>query len=181
MIVDISRGLLETPPYPGERPAALTAQMDMAKGDAFTLNRIDMSLHAATHIDAPLHYIMEGADIAATDLTLYSGTCYVLPAEALMELRQATPRLLLRGEPHLDEERIEKLLSLGVRLIGVETLSVGTADDESGPHIALLSRGLALLENIDLSGAPDGPCVLCAFPLKITGGEASPCRAVLFF
>lgn len=180
MIVDISRGILETPPYPGERPAALTRQMDMAKGEAYTLSRIEMSLHAATHIDAPLHFIEDGADIAATDLTLYSGTCYVLPAEALMELRQAPPRLLLRGEPRLDEARIQKLLALGVKLVGVESMSVGTADDEGGPHRALLSRGVALLENIDLSGAPDGPCVLCALPLKITGGEASPCRAVLF-
>lgn len=179
-MVDISRGILETLPYPGERPAAITAQMDMEQGDAYTLNRIEMSLHAATHIDAPLHFIQGGADIASTDLTLYSGSCYVLPTEALMALKQAPPRVLLRGEPDLSPARIEKLTALGVKLLGVESMSVGPADDESGPHIALLSRGVALLENIDLSDAPDGPCVLCAFPLKITGGEASPCRAVLF-
>ncbi|MDO4572096.1 MAG: cyclase family protein [Clostridia bacterium] len=179
MIYDITRELLSTPPYPGEAGPVLTRERDMARGD-YNLSRIEMSLHAGTHIDAPLHYIEGGADAASTDLTLYSGSCFVLPAEALDALRQAPPRLLLRGEPALSPVRIEKLIALGVRLLGVETQSVGTREDERGPHVRLLSAGVALLENIDLAGAPDGPCVLCAFPLRIAGAEASPCRAVLF-
>lgn len=180
MIIDISRELLSTPPYPGDGAPVLTAVEDMDRGDGCNLRRIDTSLHAATHLDAPLHFIPHGADIASADLSIYVGECLVLPADALGALETAPPRLLLRGLPQLTPARIDKLLTLGVRLIGVETDSVGTAGNERAPHVALLSAGVALLENIDLSAAPDGPCCLCALPLRIAGAEASPCRAILF-
>ena len=181
MIIDISRGLMETPPYPGEQPPRLTVERDIKKGAAYHLQRLEMSLHVGTHIDAPLHFIADGADIASVDLPLFMGACLVIPAEALEQLEAAPPRLLLRGVPNLSPRRIEHLLTLGIRLLGVETASVGAAGDEAGPHVALLSTGMALLENLDLGDAPDGPCELVALPLRITGGEASPCRAVLLY
>ncbi len=181
MMVDITRELISTPPYPGDAAPRLTVEKSFSAGDRYRLSRIDMSLHAATHLDAPLHFLEEGADIASTPLSLYSGSCCVLPAEAVDTLSEAAPRLLLRGEPCLTPARIEKLLSLGVLLIGVESMSVGTAENELETHTALLKRGVALLENIDLAAAPDGLCRLCAFPLKIRGAEAAPCRAVLFY
>ena len=181
MIADISRGLIETPPYPGEQPPRLTLERDIKKGAACHLQRLEMSLHAATHIDAPLHFIADGMDIASADLSLFMGDCLVLPAEALGDLQKAPPRLLLRGTPNLSPRRVERLLALGIRLLGVEVASVGTAGDETRPHVALLSQGVALLENIDLSAVSDGPCKLIALPLRIHGGEASPCRAVLLY
>ena len=181
MIIDISRGLMETPPYPGERAPRLTVERDISKGDTCHLQRLEMSLHAGTHLDAPLHFIADGTDIASADLSLFLGACLVIPAEALEKLEAAPPRLLLRGVPNLSPRRVDHLLALGVRLLGVETASVGAAGDETRPHVALLSRGMALLENLDLSSAPDGPCELAALPLRITGGEASPCRAVLLY
>ena len=39
---------------------------------------------------------------------------------------------------------------------------------------------IAVLENLNLSGVDDGEYDLCAFPIKLGGLEAAPCRAILF-
>jgi arylformamidase len=40
--------------------------------------------------------------------------------------------------------------------------------------------GVALLENLDLTGVPDGDDYeLIALPLRIVGGDSSPVRAIL--
>ena len=41
------------------------------------------------------------------------------------------------------------------------------------------SAGIAVLEGLYLEGVEDGTYTLAAFPLKIEGVEAAPCRAVL--
>ena len=46
-------------------------------------------------------------------------------------------------------------------------------------HHALHRNGIAILEGLDLSHAPDGLYELAALPLKIEGGDGTPVRAVL--
>ena len=46
-------------------------------------------------------------------------------------------------------------------------------------HVALLSYGVAVLENLELRNVPDGRYLLYAAPLKISGAEGAPCRAIL--
>jgi arylformamidase len=47
------------------------------------------------------------------------------------------------------------------------------------PHLELARAGVAVLENLYLEGVEDGSYTLAAFPLKVQGLEAAPCRAVL--
>ena len=45
----------------------------------------------------------------------------------------------------------------------------------------MLGNDIAVLENLDLSGVEDGnDYTLCAFPIRLDGMEAAPCRAILF-
>ena len=44
----------------------------------------------------------------------------------------------------------------------------------------LAEAGIAILENLDLSDISDGDYELFAFPIKLGGLEAAPCRAILF-
>ena len=44
----------------------------------------------------------------------------------------------------------------------------------------LANAGIAILENLDLSDIADGDYELFAFPIKLGGLEAAPCRAILF-
>jgi arylformamidase len=43
----------------------------------------------------------------------------------------------------------------------------------------LYAGGVAILENLDLRGVPEGDYELIALPLRIVGGDSSPVRAIL--
>ena len=64
-------------------------------------------------------------------------------------------------------------------LIGTDRQSIGSYSDELSVHVALLGYGVAVLENLDLRDVPDGRYTLYAAPLKISGAEGAPCRAIL--
>ena len=54
-----------------------------------------------------------------------------------------------------------------------------TVGDEE-VHRILLGAEVAVLEGLDLRGAPAGEYILCALPVKLGGSDGAPVRAVLF-
>jgi len=184
-IYDISRELLRTPPYPGDEPPTLTAVHRIKDGEEYNLSRLETSMHAGTHVDAPLHFIQKGKDIASIPVEAFVGDCAVLtvPKTSLDSMyfmkRPFAPRILLHGKGRLTESAIGYLYNQGLVLIGTDSQSVGTYSDELSAHTALLNYGIAVVENLDLRGVPDGLYTLCAAPLKVAGAEGAPCRAVL--
>ncbi len=183
-IIDISREIMSTKPY-GTDPVPKLKRLAKLEKNGYNLCRIEMSLHAATHADAPLHFIPDGADIAEIPADVFVGPCTVMtvPAKKLDAMYFMTQRfeerLVLRGGGELTESAIGYLYSRGVRLVGTDRESIGTPADEKTAHVALLGYGIAVIENLELSGVRDGDYILSAAPLKIAGGEAAPCRAVL--
>lgn len=183
-IIDISKELTTTKPYPGD-PIPVRKQLASIAQNGYNLSAMRISAHAATHVDAPLHYIPNGEDISALDVSVFLGACSVitvpnreLDSMFFMNLK-INPRVLLRGPGLLTKSAIGFLYNSGVRLVGTDRESIGSIEDEATPHHALLGYGIAVLENLDLSHAPDGEYFLSAAPLLIAGFEASPCRAVL--
>lgn len=73
------------------------------------------------------------------------------------------------------------VVEAGARLIGIDTPSMDPASAQVlATHHVLCAAGIALLENLDLTGVPDGADYeLIALPLRIVGGDSSPVRAVL--
>lgn len=185
-VYDISRDLLRTPPYPGDEPPKLTAVHRIKDGEAYNLSRLETSMHAGTHVDAPLHFIQKGKDIASIPPDVFVGDCVVLtvpktPLDSMYFMKRPfAPRILLHGKGQLTESAIAYLYNQGLVLIGTDSQSVGTYSDELSAHIALLTYGIAVVENLELRGIPDGRYTLCAAPLKIAGAEGAPCRAILF-
>ena len=71
-------------------------------------------------------------------------------------------------------------MSLGVRLVGVDYLSI--EQFHSGhhrTHRTLLERGVIIVEGLDLSVPPPGPYDCVVFPLRLAGLDGAPARAVL--
>ena len=184
-VYDISRDLLKTPPYPGDDPPSLRALHRMKDGESYNLSRLETSMHAGTHVDAPLHFIQKGKDIASLPADLFVGDCVVLtvpktPLDSMYFMtRQFAPRIILHGKGQLTESAIAYLYNKGLVLIGTDSQSIGTYSDELSAHTALLGYGIAVLENLELRGVPDGRYILSAAPLKVSGAEGAPCRAVL--
>jgi arylformamidase len=69
----------------------------------------------------------------------------------------------------------------GVKLLGLDLPSVDEIDSKSlQNHHALARAGIAIVESLDLSGIAPGIYHLAALPLKITGGDGAPMRAILW-
>ncbi|MGH7835121.1 MAG: cyclase family protein, partial [Candidatus Binatia bacterium] len=71
------------------------------------------------------------------------------------------------------------LADSGVRLVGLDYLSVAHADEQVPVHRAVLDHGVVLLEGVDLSQVPPGRYELICPPIKLAGSDGAPCRAVL--
>src|ERR1700686_5523541 len=52
-----------TPVYEGDAPMKFDFLKDMRKGDGFTLSAYSLGAHSGTHIDAPMHFVRDGAPI----------------------------------------------------------------------------------------------------------------------
>ena len=66
-----------------------------------------------------------------------------------------------------------------MKLIGTDSLSVGTKGDQTAPHKAFWGAGICVLEGLDLSEVSPGSYYLFAAPVKLGGLEGAPVRAVL--
>ena len=74
-----------------------------------------------------------------------------------------------------------KALALqGVKLVGTDAPSVDPQDSKTmDAHKAVLEHDMRILEGLVLDGVPEGRYELIALPLKIAGGDAGLCRAIL--
>jgi arylformamidase len=195
MIYDISTQLSEsTPVYPGDPPVRINRLSDLADGAECTLSEISMSLHAGTHIDAPSHFVPGAPNADEIPLDLLIGDAILadivtpgaVTAAVLEELAipPGSTRLLLRTpnsqrETALDADAAQWLVDAGVKLIGIDSLSIGFADESTAAHTILLSAGVVILESLSLSNIPSGNYKLICLPLKTIGTEAAPVRAIL--
>ena len=149
-----------------------------------------MSAHVGTHVDAPSHVAQDGAPIGRVPLEAYLGPARVveLPGrgevgpDALPRRCFGTPRVLFRteGKTFLSPLAALALAEKGVLLVGTDAMSVDPEDATDLPvHRTLLSRGIAVLENLDLARVLPGEYHLIALPLNFGELDASPVRAIL--
>jgi arylformamidase len=200
-IWDISQTLRPgLPVWPGDTPFAFERTWLMENGSPVNVGRMTMSTHSGSHGDAPLHYSTSAADIASVDLDPYLGECLVVDARSakgaveigdLPPLEGATRMLLRTFEsfPHeqwdssftaIAPETIGWLARQGVRLIGTDAPSVDPQESKTmDAHKAVLAADMRILEGLVLDDVPPGRYELIALPLKIAGGDAGLCRAIL--
>ncbi|MCH7526190.1 MAG: cyclase family protein, partial [Planctomycetes bacterium] len=80
----------------------------------------------------------------------------------------------------LTPELIDWLHERGVRTLGIDTPSVDLFHSKDLPaHQTVLKHDMAIVEGLVLQHVPEGVYELIALPLKLSGFDASPVRAVL--
>jgi arylformamidase len=73
------------------------------------------------------------------------------------------------------------LKARGVKLLGLDLPSVDAIDAKIlCNHHALYAARIAIVESLDLSEIAPGIYNFAALPLKITGGDGAPVRAILW-
>jgi arylformamidase len=209
MLIDITRTIgLDTLTYPGDAPPAVQRTDDMARGAAFNGTYLSLSAHCGTHLDAPLHFLPDGAAIADLPLERFwlpalvvdTGPARVITAELAEALEFApgeavlfkTANALLPRDRYsmkfvyLDAGAAQVLASRGAGLVGIDYLSVDKAVPRGTPieqafisHSILMRAGVLILEEADLRQVQPGRYRLYCFPLRLHATEASPVRAVL--
>ena len=181
-------------------PFELVDRRRMQRGDHNNSSSVNMSVHSGTHMDAPFHFVPDGAAIDQLPLELFIGPALVhevdagryitaehvsaLPPGERVLFKTRNSELLRRAEYDPDftafsAESAAALVAKGYRLVGLDYLSVAHAAEQVPVHRAFLDHGLALLEGVDLTEVRPGRYELICFPVCIAGADGAPCRAVL--
>lgn len=205
-IYDVSLPITETlAVWPGDPGVRVEQTAHMARGDNATVSRLEMGAHTGTHVDAPAHFIPGGSGVDALDLDTLVGLALVadarsgdaLTADVLAELAVplGTERLLLRTrnsdlwlqeDPPFQEDfaaitqdGARWLVERGIRLVGVDYLSVAPFGASRPTHEMLLDAGVVLVEGLNLSAIRPGMYQFVCLPLKIVEADGAPARAIL--
>jgi arylformamidase len=186
--------------YEGDPTVVLQRALSIADGATANVSRLDFGVHSGTHVDAPVHFIEGAAGAETLPLDVLVGPAYVVDAtevqgvldeDALrgLALSEHAERLIFKTTNSRLWEREEftpefvrlsadgarYLVGRGVRLVGIDYLSVG--DEEA--HVELLRAGVVPLESLDLRGVEPGEYRLVCLPLRLVGSDGAPARAVL--
>jgi arylformamidase len=192
--------------YPGNPIISITAQQAISQGAGANVSRLDLGSHSGTHVDAPKHFFDDGAGADALPLDVLMGPARLIAfSDAVKSIGEAdlrahdltgVTRLLMRTrnsawlasgttEFHPDytflaPDGAAYLVGLGVRLVGVDYLSV--EQFHSGhhrTHRTLLGASVVIVEGLMLSEPPPGDYDFRCLPLRLAGLDGAPARAVL--
>lgn len=203
-VVDISMPLHGSMPvWPGSPGFASSAHLSLAGGDVANATFLQMDVHCGTHVDAPRHFVEEGATLDKVGLGPFVGPAWVadavgyraVDAELLesLDIPRDTTRLLLRTDNSLGPREApfrEDFVALtadgarwvvdrGMALVGIDYLSIQLFEDPPDTHQILLGAGTVILEGVDLGHVQPGRWTLFCLPINLVGAEAAPARAVL--
>jgi arylformamidase len=177
-IIDITQPLFSCTVFPGDPAPAFERVKTIGGGNNYNLTNISLCVHNGTHIDSPRHFIADGYGVSDIPLALFHGKCTVKHWDG--EIPENCERLLIKGSHELSAEDAKTLINSGVKLVGVESQSVGPSGSPLEVHLLLLGAGLIPLEGLVLSSIAPGEYTLSAFPLNLGSDcDGSPVRAVL--
>jgi arylformamidase len=196
----VSGGLV----YPGNPEISITPQQAISRGAGANVSALAFGSHTGTHVDAPKHFFDDGIGVDALPLDVLMGPAVVVcmaddvmaVGEEHLRMHELTKhtRVLIktRNSGFIREPEFHKdytylapdgaayLVSLGVKLVGIDYLSI--EQFHSGhhrTHRTLLEAGVVIVEGLDLSVPPMGPYELRVLPLRLAGLDGAPARAVL--
>jgi arylformamidase len=190
--------------YPGNPEIAISPQQEISKGASSNVSLLSFGSHTGTHVDAQKHILEGGLSVDALHLDVLMGPAILIavpddaPAvtESLLRAYDLTKqeRVLIRTRnssfirqhdfvrdyTYLAPDGAEYLVSLGVKLVGIDYMSI--EQFHSGHHLThrtLLGHGVIIVEGLDLSVPPPGRYDLRVLPLRLAGLDGAPARAVL--
>jgi arylformamidase len=190
--------------WPGSPGVHTTSLMSIARGDVANVTQLTMDVHSGTHVDAPYHFVADGALVDELGLAPFIGPALVIDTHSTRELDAdtlaataiptGTERLIFRTVNSQDGARApfrddyagltlsgaEWLVdNCDLKLVGIDYLSIQRYTEPPDVHRTLLGSGLAILEGLDLINVAPGSYELLCLPLKLVGTEGAPARALL--
>ena len=193
------------PQWPGSPEVSFNRNLDLDQGDIANDTTISLSVHTGTHVDAPLHFLKHGKGVEGLSLDILMGKVYVahlpnvniITSDALADCRipPNTQRLLLHTRnSQLWENQVAKfqkdfvaltadaaqwVVDHGIKLIGIDYLSIQLFGDSPKTHEILLDSEVIIIEGLNLTNVYSGEYELICLPIKLAGVEGAPARVIL--
>ncbi len=190
--------------WPGDLPPRLERVASIEGGDVYNARELHMNAHIGTHMDAPMHFLRDGAGIDTMPFEATIGPVRVIqildteritPEELEPQDLQPGERILLKTVNssriwqseefqekfvHIDARAAKYFADRRVKTIGIDCLSVGAyGGDIVETHQILLGAGIWIIEGLNLSAVEPGRYELICLPIKIQDGDGAPARAIL--
>jgi len=186
--------------WPGDPDFERAPSGRIAEGDSSNTSVLSMPSHTGTHCDAPWHFEDDGKRLDEVDTSLYFGDALLreFPDVDLIRAEDLgdgpfAPRMLFKtrnsglaahGPFHedyvaLDEDAAKLLVEKGVRLVGIDYLSIAPFGDTRPTHHVLLQNEVFIVEGLRLAAFSEGTYPFVVLPLPLEGADGAPCRAFL--
>jgi arylformamidase len=193
----------DLPTFPGDPPFAVTFTHRIADGQPYNVARIALGSHSGTHVDAPYHFLADGATVEQLPLEILIGKCRVVELSVREKVERAhlealnlrdDLRVLLKTRMsgqlrqaafqedfvYLTEDAATYLVQVGIKLVGIDYLSIEKFGSTDFPaHHVLLQAGVVIVEGLDFSEVEPGEYDMTCLPLRIPGADGSPARVIL--
>jgi arylformamidase len=199
VLLDVSVPVDERlPTWPGDPTFSRRLDSSIADGADANVSERCCGVHTGTHVDAPNHFIDGAGGIETIDVGALVGPALVvdvgdakaIDSNVLAEIElDGAERVLFRSRNGrlweqddfasefvaLTPDGAQILVDAGVRLVGVDYLSVGDAET----HRILLGARIVCLEGLDLRLVEPGRYELFCGPIKLVGSDGAPARVLL--
>ena len=191
----------QTTVFPGDPKVQIDTLCDVAKGDNFTLKHFHFGNHTGTHIDFPAHIIEGGQQSQDYPIDYLRGNGKIIEIAddnhvcanhiKAADIKQGdivffktsnTRKALHKGcfNPNfvaIEKEAAMALVAIGVKIVGIDYLSVDKFEDELlATHHALLSHNVLVVENVKLDQIPAGNYHINISPIRFSHADGLPVR-----
>jgi kynurenine formamidase len=183
MLYDLSQPTFQGAPHWAPYDQISIQLFETSEINGANVERVDLTTHSGTHLDAPFHFINGAAKVDELPLEYFTGPCIALDVRDLdhlkieaSDLEERLPHdisnifVLLRTGwaekrgrsrqfqmefPFLSEGAAQLLVKRGIKGVGTECLSIGGyAPGESAPaHLVLLGAKKLIVEDMRIPDA----------------------------
>lgn len=164
----------DIPVWPGSPTVSLGRRRDLDKGDKVNDTTLNFSVHTGTHIDAPAHFIKGAKTNDLIPLEILIGPAEVVELQHVeritaadldgAEISPETRRLLIKTRNSklwlngisefrqdyvgLTADAAQWVVERGIRLVGIDYLSIQIYQDEPDTHLILLGAEVVIITGV---------------------------------
>jgi len=189
--------------FPGDPEFKKELVCSLEKGQTFNLCHMQLGNHTGTHIDYPKHVIQDAKTSSDFPIEYLIGSGLIISVpdteksvtkEFVSELpilksdivffKTANSKLSKEDKftskyVYIEADAAEELLKKGVKIVGIDYLSVDKYESEDLPvHKFLLSKEVLIVEGLELNNAPIGRCEILIVPVNIPNMDGLPVRVL---
>lgn len=192
--------------WPGDPKVELYRQEKIEDGANANVSFMGIGVHTGTHVDAPYHFLQDGKTVETLPLDVLVGKVLVVELDDNINeinwevieplththgverilFKTRNSRYWLESGSEFQENFVgitvdgaQSLVEMGVRLVGIDYLSIAPFKKSRPTHEVLLKSNIVLIEGLDLFNVSPGEYTLYCLPLKLLNTDGAPARVIL--